>query len=89
VTIFDIGSTPPGEECAQVGRDDYWQRARPECLAYIKLLRRTFGPEPDAARLAVKSNEHDFGTYLSVVCYFDPNNEAAAEYAYRCESDGP
>jgi len=86
---IDIGPSPPGEPCAQLGTDDYYPRARRECRAYIHQLRRTLGPEPDAARLAVRSNPHDFGTYLSVVCYFDPEIPGAVEYALKCESEGP
>jgi hypothetical protein len=85
------GTTPPEESCAQVGsRDyDYFDRARNEARAYIGLLRRMFGDEPDGARLGVKSHPHDFGTYLTVVCYFDPENQPAADYAARCEAEGP
>jgi hypothetical protein len=86
---LDIGSTPPDEDCAQVGSDDYHRLARRECHAYIVLLRRTLGDEPPGARLAVRSNPHDFGSYLSVVCYFDESQPASVDYAYRCESDGP
>jgi hypothetical protein len=85
----DIGSSPPGESCAQVGLPDYEFHARKECRAYISLLRRTLGPEPDGARLGVRSNPHDFGPYLSVVCYFVAGNDPALDYAFRCESDGP
>jgi hypothetical protein len=86
---LDIGASPPGESCAQVGADDYYPRARRECRAYINQLQRHLGPEPDGAHLAIRQNPHDFGTYLSVVCYYDPENENAVAYAYRCESDGP
>jgi hypothetical protein len=86
---MDLGSAPAMENCAQVGRDDYHVRARRECRAYIGLLRRTFGDEPHGASLSVKSNPHDFGTYLSVVCYFDPTIAAAIDYAFRCESATP
>jgi len=86
---LDIGASPPGESCAQVGSDDYYPRARRECRAYIAQLRRVLGPEPTGAYLTIKSNPHDFGTYLSVVCKFDPDNKVAVEYAYRCERDGP
>ena len=82
-----IGSTPPGEPCAQLGSDDYGERARPECRAYIGQLRRTFGPEPHGCRLYVASNPHDFGTYLSVNCEYDEEDEATVEYAYRCEGE--
>ena len=85
------GTTPPEESCAQVGSReyDYYDRARREARAYIGLLRRTFGEEPDGARLSVKSHPHDFGTYLTVVCFFDPDNRAASDYASRCEAEGP
>ena len=90
--LVDLGgTTPSGESCAQVGSReyDYLDRARREARAYIGLLRRSFGNEPDGARLSVKSHPHDFGTYLTVVCFFDPAQAAAADYASRCEADGP
>lgn len=85
------GTTPPEEDCAQVGsRDyDYPARARSEAAAHIAQLRRVFGPEPDGAALGVKSHPHDFGHYLTVVCYYDPEIAVAANYARRCEADGP
>ena len=50
---------------------------------------RTVGEEPENAHLAIKSNPHDFGTYYEVVCHFDDDDEEAAKYAYRCESEAP
>jgi len=84
-----VGASPPEEACAQVGTEGYHERARKECQAYVDLLRRTVGPEPEGARLAVKSNDHDFGPYLGVVCYFETDNQEAIDYAFRCESGGP
>jgi hypothetical protein len=84
-----IGSSPPDEDCAQVGSPDYYPRAKRECRAYIAQLRRVLGPEPTGAHLTIKSNPHDFGNYLSVVCEFDPVSTVAVDYAYRCESQGP
>lgn len=86
---LDLGSSPSQEDCAQVGREDYHPRARRECRAYVHQLRRMFGEEPDGARLSVKSNPHDFGSYLSVVCYFDADNKTAVDYAYCCAAKGP
>ena len=86
---LDIGSSPPGEDCAQVGSADYRARAHRECRVYIRQLRRALGPEPLGAKLDVRGNAHDFGTYYSVVGYYDPANEAAVEYALKCESSGP
>src|SRR5581483_6335620 len=84
------GTTPPMEACAQVGSReyDYSDRARKEARAYINQLRRMFGAEPDGVRLSIKSHPHDFGTYLTVVCYFDSNDKTGSHYAARCES-GP
>jgi hypothetical protein len=87
--FIDIGSAPYEGRCAQLGRDDYWERARRECRAFINQLRRVFGPEPEGARLSIKSNPHDFGTYLSVICSYESENEAAVDYAFRCEGEGP
>jgi hypothetical protein len=86
---LEIGSTPCDEDCAQVGADGYSVRARAECNAFREQLRRMFGPEPDGASLCIKSNPHDFGSYLEVAVKFDCDNEAACEYAYKCEGEGP
>jgi hypothetical protein len=84
-----IGSSPADEACAQVGSDEYHDRARRECRAWIAQLRRVFGPEPPNARLALASNAHDFGSYLEVVCWFQSDDPLAAGYAYRCEGQAP
>jgi hypothetical protein len=85
------GTTPPYESCAQVGSReyDYYDRAWREARAYMGQLRRMFGEEPDGARLSIKSHPHDFGTYLTVVCFFDPDCPAAAAYASRCDAEVP
>src|SRR5580698_8473696 len=87
--FIDVGCTPTHEDCAQVGSDDYYDRARRECLLYIGQLRRLFGDEPDGAHLSVKSNPHDFGSYLSVICSYDDRFPASVEYAFHCESESP
>jgi hypothetical protein len=86
---IDLGSGPPDEPCAQVGTDGYYDRARRECRAYIALLRRHLGKEPEGAELSIRSNQHDFGTYLSVVCWYDAAKPESLDYAFRCEGHGP
>jgi hypothetical protein len=85
--FIDVGSAPTGETCAQIGSDDYHDRAHRECRAYIAQLRRQFGDEPVGAYLRIKSNPHDFGSYLSVVCHYDECFLDSIEYAFRCESE--
>jgi hypothetical protein len=86
---LDLGCAPSEEDCAQVGSDDYHDRSRRECRAYIAQLRRIFGEEPPGASLFIKSNPHDFGTYLSVVCSYASDDQEAANYAFGCEAKGP
>ena len=88
-TYLSLAPAPVEEDCAQVGTDEYTARARAECHRFIALLRKKFGPEPEGARLAVKSFAHDFGDYLEVICYFDDTLPESVEYAYRCEDHLP
>lgn len=84
-----LGPAPAEETCAQVGEEDYDARARRECDRYIRLIREKMGPEPDGARLTRKSNEHDFGPYMDVVCRYDDSDERATAYAFACEANSP
>lgn len=87
---ISIGSAPSDEDCVPVNsRGDYHEAMRAECQRFLELIRKKLGPEPPGARLGIKSNPHDFGTYYDVVCYFDDEDEAARTYAFRCESDSP
>lgn len=86
---LSISPTPPEESCAQVGSANYHELARKECNAFIAQLRRQFGPEPAGARLAVKANPHDFGTYYDVVCYFDTDLPESEEYAFKIDRELP
>jgi hypothetical protein len=87
--FYDIGSSPSEEECAQLGREGYARQARQECHRLIRQLRKELGEEPGTARLAVKANSHDFGTYYSVVCYFDTFDPEGEAYAGKCEDELP
>jgi len=62
---------------------------RKECEIFLRQLRRVFGEPPEGAGLSIKSNPHDFGTYLEVVCWFDTGVEASVEYAFNMEKNTP
>jgi hypothetical protein len=83
---LNIGSTPNEEECAQVGSDDYYERAIKECLAYREQIRKHY-PEPENGYLKVKGFPHDFGTYYEVVAYYDPEDTQASRWAFDIEGD--
>ena len=91
-----IGESPWDESCAQLGTDMYPVNARKECQRFIDQIRRHYGSEPGGARLYIKSNPHDFGSYLSVECEFtwDPSLDEEPEdgtpsqqYAFSIEGD--
>ena len=84
-----VGPAPADESCVQVGDPDYARNAKAECRAYIEAIRKVVGREPDGARLTVKSNPHDFGTYFEVAVVFDGNDSEAIGYAYRCDELAP
>lgn len=84
-----IGSSPCDEDCVQVGAEDYYNRVKKECQEFIKLIREKLGPEVGGARLVIKSNPHDFGTYLSVECTYPEESKLGLAYALACESHGP
>ena len=86
---ISIGPTPGDEDCQQLGQDYDEQKARAECDRFLALIKKVVGEEPTGATLAVKTQPHDFGCYLEVVCYYDDNDEEAVEYAFRCEEDAP
>jgi hypothetical protein len=83
---LNIGSSPAGEDCAQVGSENYQSQGRKECRALINQLTRVNGTPPGSASLGVKSFPHDFGSYMEVVCYYEDGDEAALDYALKCEA---
>src|SRR5260221_14265770 len=82
-----LESGPAEEDCADVGRPGYKERALRECSTLVRQLRRQFGPEPAGASLAVRPMPHDVGTYYTVVVFYE---DAAAEtYALQVERSFP
>ena len=87
---LEIGPTPAGEDCQQLGTPTYdHAAARRECQQFIEAIRRTCGEEPYGARLQITSNPHDFGTYLDVIVRYNDDHDAATEYAYHVEANAP
>lgn len=86
---LNIGSSPYGEDCVQVGSDNYDIQSRIECRAFKHQLERMFGPGPDGAYIAIKSFFHDFGSYKEVVVVFDDEDQESIDWAFKIESEGP
>ena len=84
-----IGPVPSQETYAQVGTEDYQNKAKKECLAFARQLQRAFSNPPAGCSVAVKPFSHDFGTYYEVVIFFDDRNEESVKYAYNMENNTP
>jgi hypothetical protein len=69
---FRIGSTPSDEPCAQTGITANWVTLQQlECTVYRAALIARFGVPPEGASLAIKTHNHDFGSYAQVEIVFD------------------
>lgn len=93
---IEIGSSPWGEECAQVGQEDYHEVAHKECMAYKRQLGRIlrangFDPDtmPEGFGFVIKGSPHDFGTYYEVVCRFNGDDERSWEILSFIEDNVP
>lgn len=86
---INIGPSPAGEACVQVGDSNYKVKALKECNRFIDQLEREFGKPPQGASLGIKNFHHDFGIYHEVVCYYDIDNEEAENYCYKIEANTP
>lgn len=89
MSSINIGPCPTDETPHQLGSRNYAHNAIVECNRYKKLIRKLFGPEPSGTKLYVKSNEHDFGTYYELACWFQEDINHAKEYAYKVENEQP
>ena len=83
---IDVGPSPTDEPCEQYPDGDPSIATR-EMNALINQIRRVLGQEPDGARLGIKRDPS--GGYREVVCFYDTENQAAIDYAFKCESECP
>jgi len=89
IDYLTLSETPCGEECAQVGSDNYYPRMRRESRAYIGQLERMFPNMPDGVYFKVKGFPHDMGTYHEVCIIFDDDNAEHVNAAYNVERSLP
>jgi len=87
--ILNIGTSPYGEDCVNVGSNQYAARARKECWVFKNQLVRVHGEPPTGCTLVVKSFPHDFGTYYELCARYDSEDEIATDYAYKLEGEVP
>ena len=83
-----LGPTPPDEDCAQVGGNDYIRKSKLEADAFINQLEREFSHwvEDDLVLFDKKWFNHDFGRYCEVVVYYKTDNELSRNCAIKVEN---
>lgn len=86
---IELGSAPWDEDYADISQENYPERGRAQCRAFLNQLIRAHGKPPDGAKLSVKGLRHDFGTYYEVVVSFDSDDDAACDYAFKLEAESP
>lgn len=88
-----LGSSPAFEPCVQTTDPDYHVKAHAECERYKRLLEHTYaeahGNRACPARLVIKAEPHDFGSYYEVVAKYDTTDEAASLAAYWLDENAP
>lgn len=83
---FSIGGAPSDEPCAQTGITTNWVTLQQlECTVYRAALIARFGVPPEDARLAIKSHNHDFGSYAQVEIVFDRDDADSVAWFERVE----
>jgi hypothetical protein len=84
---LDLAPTPADEPCAMVEKTgEYMPRMRAECRAFVGQLERAFPLAVEAGvYFRIKSNQHEFGSYLEVQACFDDEDEDQTQWAYLIE----
>jgi len=84
--FIQLGTAPPDEDCAQLGSDNYQERARIEASIHIEQLNRFFKRKPKGFSFGIKRFNHDFGEYIDIVLYYADDE---AERAYTLQEKQP
>lgn len=88
---IDIGPSPAGEGCAQVGDDDYREVCLMEMTAFMNQIHREFSSLFENANILLKKKfyPHDFGSYGSVVICYNPDDDESVNAAFTIEANTP
>lgn len=91
--ILELGTTCPADESIipVSSKYNYLEYQRKQACLYIKQLWVEAKNRNQAAdqliTLRVKSNQHDFGSYLEIIVKYDCDNEKSGRLAYFLEGE--
>jgi hypothetical protein len=84
--FYEFECTPIEENCVQVSKnEDYMPAMRAEAKRMIDICRKLW----PTMEFRIASNEHDFGSYLSIKVYFDDTDEGAWDQINKIENEWP
>ena len=84
---IELGASPSGEDCAQLGTPGYYERMTVEIGELRRMMERVH-PVPlgyVSARYGRKAFEHDFGMYYELCAYFDDRDFVSIQWALDAE----
>ena len=86
-----LGATPSNEPCVSVtANGDYFQAMQAECGIFKRQLIRQFVcPDHVLAYFKLKTNPHDFGSYMEVILVFEDADLDSSEFANNVEENLP
>jgi hypothetical protein len=83
-----IGNAPR-EESIPVTPSNQDSPAKEIAEVFARQLVRHFGPPPVGARITVERVRDHASTMYWAVCRYDPADDAAFDYAWRCSEEVP
>jgi len=86
-----IECTPTDEPCVMVtDAKPYMEDMRKEALRYREMLTKRFPTAVEEGVIfAIKTNRHDFGSYINIDICYDESNERQFQWALFIESHLP
>lgn len=65
--FYEIGPTPWGEECVEVGDENYLIRSISECRSFCNQVLRHYPAPNEFCRISIRRLRHDLGGYYEVI----------------------
>jgi len=80
-----IGEAPFDEDCLPVDAPGQKEEAK----RFMRQIEKAYPPPHRDADVALRlyRNDHDFGTYYSVIAVYNPLSKIGTDWAIACEAD--
>jgi hypothetical protein len=86
VDFYEFDTTPLDEMGVQVSSStDYMPAMRTEAKRMLEICRKLW----PSMEWGIKSNPHDFGSYLSIIVKFNDDDETVWDYINKIENEWP